>query len=119
MKKTVRAALCLSLVAILLVSLVACGGGVAGHYNLVSMEMGGQKMDIAALQALAGTSVEMYIELNDDGTGVMCMDGETTEMCYGDGMIWPVNDADDKVPFTVDGDTLTLEQDGMKMVFEK
>lgn len=118
MKKTVKAAFCLSLVAILMVSLVACGG-VAGRYNLVSMEMGETKLDIESLKAMAGTDVEMYIELNDDGTGVMNMDGETTQMAYADGKIWPVNEADDKVPFTVNGDTLTLEQDGIKMVFKK
>ena len=119
MKKSVRAVLCLSLVAILLVSLVACGGGVAGRYELVSMEANGQTLDIASLKAMAGTDVDMYIELFEDGTGVMKMDGETTQMSYADGKIWPTNAPDEKVEFTVKGDTLTLEQSGVKMVFEK
>lgn len=118
MKNSVRAALCLSLVVVLLVSLVACGG-FAGRYDLVSMEAGGQTLDIAALQALAGTTADMYIELNSDGTGVMKMDSEVTDMVYADGKIWPVGAPDEKVPFTVDGDTLPLEQDGVKMVFKK
>ena len=119
MKNSVRAALCLSLVVILLVSLVGCGGGVAGRYNLVTMEAGGQSLDIAALQSLAGTSADMYIELKSDGTGVMKMDTEVTDMVYADGMIWPAGSPDEKVSFTVSGDTLTLEQDGVKMVFKK
>ena len=56
---------------------------------------------------------------NEDGTGVMKMDGETTQMSYADGKIWPTNAPDEKVEFTVKGDTLTLEQSGVKMVFEK
>ena len=119
MKKSVKAVLCLSLVAVLLVSLVACGGGVAGRYDLISMEAGGQTLDIASLKALAGSDVDMYIELFEDGTGVMKMDGETTKMSYADGKIWPTNSPDEKIPFDVSGDTLTLEQDGVKMVFKK
>ena len=118
MKKSVKAVLCLSLVAILLVTLVACGG-IAGRYDLVTMEAGGQSMDIAALKALTGQEMDMYLELNSDGTGVMKMDGETTEMVYDDSQIWPASDPDDKVAYTVDGDTLTIEQDGVKMVFKK
>ena len=46
-------------------------------------------------------------------------DGEVIEMGWADGELWPAEDPEDKVAFTVDGDTLTMEQDGMKMVFKK
>ena len=119
MKKSVKAVLCLALVAILLVSLVACGGGVSGRYELTTMEANGQSIDIASLKALAGAEVDMYIELFDDGTGVLKMDTETTKMTYANGKIWPTDSPDEAVPFTVKGDTLTMEQDGVKLVFEK
>ena len=118
MKKSVKTILCLVLVIGIVCTLAACGG-VAGRYELASMAMGDQEMDIAALKALAGTDVEMYIELKDDGTAVLAMDGEVTEMQWADGEMWPANNPSDKIPFTVDGDELTMEQSGIKLIFKK
>jgi len=120
MKKSVSIILCLVMVLGLACTLAACGdGSVAGRYDMVSMEMGGTVIDIDTLEAMSGSKVEMYIQLNEDGTGVLCSMGETVDMEWADGQMWPVDDPDDKVAFEVDGDTLTMEQEGAKMVFEK
>ena len=83
------------------------------------MEMGGEVIDIEGMKLLMGEDMEMYLELNSDGTAVLNMDGEITDMQWADGKIWPKDDTDDKVGFTVKDGVLTLEQDGMKMIFKK
>ena len=111
--------LCSALVAIMLLCMTACGSKIAGRYDFYSMDMGGGvEVTAESLKALGG-EMEMYIELEDDGTGTMASEGEVIEMGWADGEIWPAEDPEDKVAFTVDGDTLTMEQDGMKRVFKK
>ena len=119
MKKTVSTVLCLVLVLGVVFSLTACGSNVAGRYELTTMEMDGQVIDIEKMKILAGEDIEMYIELTEDGTALLNMYVELTKMLWADGKIWPENDADDKIDFTIDGDILTMEQSGMKMIFEK
>lgn len=118
MKKILSLALVLILVA---ACLAACGksGGVAGKYNLVSMTMDGETINVSDLEAIAGRKMEAYIELKADGTGIMVMEGERTEMAWADGKIWPVSDPDEKADFTVSGKTLTINESGVVMKFEK
>ena len=111
MSKTVNAVLCVTVIAVMLLSLTACSGTVAGRYELVSLEVAGVKQD-----APSGLG---YIELNDDGTGYLNVSGTEFEMCWADGQIWPVSDPDDKVSFTVKGDTLTLDLMGNTAIFKK
>ena len=116
------------LVAVLLVlsltlCLAACGdkeksGGIAGKYNFYSMSYEGETVTAKDLAAL-GEEMNMYIRLNADGTGVMVTEGESEDMAYGNGKIWSVDEPDEKVDFTVKGNTLTMEQDGMVMTFKK
>ena len=110
--------LCSALAVIMLLCMTACGNNIAGRYNFHSMNMEGMEVTAESLKAL-GSEVEMYIELEKDGTGTMASEGEVIAMGWADGEIWPAEDPEDKVAFTVDGDTLTLEQDGMKMVFKR
>ena len=110
--------LCSALVAIMLLCMTACGSSVAGHYDFESMESGGMKITAQSLKDM-GAEMEMYIELEEDGTGTMANEGEVIEMGWEDGEIWPADDPDDRVAFTIDGDTLSMEQDGIKMVFKK
>lgn len=110
--------LCSALVAVMLLCMTACGNSIAGRYNFYSMEMDGVEITAESLAALGG-ELEMYIELTDDGTGTMASEGEVIEMGWADGEIWPADDPTDKVAFEIDGDTLTMEQDGIKMVFKK
>lgn len=110
---------CSMLVAATLLCMTACGGSsVAGRYDFHSMDMEGMQITAEALKEM-DTEMEMYIELKEDGTGTMASEGEVMEMAWADGEIWPAEDPTDKVPFEIDGDTLTMEQEGIKMVFKK
>ena len=110
--------LCSALVAIMLLCMTACGSSVAGHYDFESMESDGIKITAQSLKDM-GAEMELFIELEEDGTGTMANEGEVIEMGWEDGEIWPAEDPEDRVAFTIDGDTLTMEQDGVKMVFKK
>ena len=129
MKKTLKMVLCMTLVLGMLLSMAACDLGsiggkasVAGRYDFVKMEMEGFSMDLETLKAMGGdelADIEMYLELKEDGTGVLAVMGESTDMQWADGQIWAVGEEDAKVPFTVENGVLTMEQDGMKMTFKK
>ena len=110
--------LCSALVAIMLLCMTACGNNITGRYDFYSMDMDGVQVTAESLEAL-GSEIEMYVELEKDGTGTMASDGEVIEMGWADGEIWPAEDPTDKAAFVVDGDTLTIEQEGMKLVFKK
>lgn len=126
MKKTMKLTLCLILVLSTVLCMAACGGdknGIAGKYVVYSMDSNGMTIKgdtlTAALSAMGMTIDDMYIQLNDDGTGKMSVFGETADMAYADGKIWPVEEPEEKVSFTVSGGKLTLEVEGNKMVFTK
>lgn len=110
--------------AVLVLGLCACGasGGnskdITGRYDLVSMEQMGVSIDVADYLEQMGLEVEAYLELKADGAAVLCF-GETLDLCYADGLMWPAEDPEDTAPFTIDGNTLTLSQNGIEMVFEK
>lgn len=129
MKKLIALVLALALC----LSLAACGddkGGsksadsVAGRYYLINMIEAGTSYTPDDMADMYGLSeYEMYIDLNADGTAVLCEagDGEkyTSDMGWGNGKIWPVEDPDDTASFSLSTDTLTLSNDDMKMVFVK
>lgn len=124
MKKTLKLALCLILVLSTVLCMAACGGkSIAGKYIIYSVDDGSQTIkgdDLDTILSAMGITVDsMYIQLNDDGTAEMSVFGETAEMAYEDGKIWPTETPDEKVAFTVEGDKLTLEAEGNTMVFRK
>lgn len=126
MKRTMKMALCLALVLGLLVSMSACdvlgGNSDAGTYKLTSMEMMGMTLDVEALKTNFGMSdedLDMFVELRKDGTATMKANGEETEMKWADGQIWPVEEPDDKVTFTIEEGVLTIDIEGVKMTFTK
>ena len=123
--KKVKILVCLALVLSLTLCLAACGkdsssgsNSIAGKYNFVSMEMGGEKITAADLAALGG-EVEMYVRLDGDGTGIMYSEGTTEDIVYADGKIWPVSEPEEKADFTVKGNTLTITEDDTTMTFKK
>lgn len=126
MKRTMKMALCLALVLGLLVSMSACailgGNSNAGTYKLSSMEMMGMTLDVEALKTNFGMSdedLDMYVELRGDGTATMKADGEEAEMKWADGEIWPVEEPEEKAAFTIEDGVLTMEIEGVKMMFTK
>lgn len=115
MKRTMKIMLSALLIVSLLVCLVACGGGKgpSGKYNLVSMESDGMTIDGDTLKSLG---MEVTIEFNSDGTGTIDFMGESEDFTWKDGKM--ISDGEE-LPFDLSGDTLTIEQDGAKMVFKK
>lgn len=115
MKKTMKIMLSALLIVSLLACLVACGGskGPSGKYTLVSMESDGMTIEGDTLKSLG---MEVTIEFNDDGTGTVDFMGEAEDFTWKDGKM--ISDGEE-LPFTFSGDTVTIEQDGAKMVFEK
>lgn len=119
MNKTVKAVLCLIFVIGMICTLAACGNDIAGRYELVSMESNGQTLDIASLKDLSGSDVDMYLELFDDGTAVMKMDGDTTQLKWDSEHIWPVNNEAETAVYTIADDTITMVKDGVTLIFKK
>ena len=121
MKKTI--ALLLGL--ILSVSLLAgCGGGGSaaptGKYFMTAMELEGE--DIFALYTEMGLSADnLYIELLSGGKCKISMMDETGEGTFKvDGKTITISaDGEEAFAGAIEGNKITLEEDGNKMVFEK
>jgi hypothetical protein len=119
MKKTVNAVLSLVLVLGVVFTLAACGINVAGRYELTTMEIDGQVIDIERMKILVGEDLEMYIELREDGTAILKMNEEITDMLWADGKIWPKHNTAEVSSLVIDGTVLTMERNGTKMIFKK
>ena len=118
-------ALMLALVCVL--GLTGCGGGkskAVGKYDLESMETGGMTINVQdMLDALGESGVEMSVEivleLKDDGSFTLD-ESQSEEGTWEEksGKITLTSNGE-SIEATLDGDTLTLEEDGEKMVFVK
>lgn len=114
MKRTAKILLSVLLILSMLACLAACGSkGPSGTYNLVSMEMDGEKVDA---DMLAEYGLEVTITFNSDGTGNIDMMGDKEEFEWKDNKIMADGD---EISFQLDGNKLTLEEDGETMVFSK
>ena len=118
MKKFVKAGLGLCLIVCLMVSLAACGE-ITGRYDLVSMSNGTDMMDADDVRSITGFDGDLYIELFEDGTAVMSMFGTTTDLEYDDNYLWPVSDKEDTMSYRIEGSSLILEEEGVKVIFKK
>lgn len=117
--KIVSAACAMALAAAL--SLTGCGKSDAGRYDLYSMTDSGETITMKDMEDMYKEmnmeAPEMYIELNEDGTGKLVMgEGEAEEIKWKDGVI--TADGED-VNYTIKDGKLTMESDGTEMVFEK
>lgn len=88
----------------------------AGKYKLVEMTAEGESYGEEELTALEAFGMTITLELREDGTGVMDIYGEQSELTYDSQNITVDGE---KTPFTKSGDKITFEQDDTKMVFEK
>ncbi|MGN0633594.1 MAG: hypothetical protein ACI4JW_06955 [Oscillospiraceae bacterium] len=98
-----------------------CGKSDAGRYDLYSMTSDGETITMKEMEdmykEMDQKAPEMYLELNEDGTGKLVMgDEDTEELEWKDGVI--TADGDD-IEYTIEDGKLTMEDDGTKMVFEK
>ncbi|MBO5953912.1 MAG: hypothetical protein J6Q53_07335 [Oscillospiraceae bacterium] len=114
MKKMITALLW---VVLILLCFAACGSSqIPGRYDLTAIESEGVTISVSDIK---DADTQMYLQLNADGTGVMQIGAEAAQMQWKDGMLWPVGQEDDKVPFTVENGVLTMHQDGQTMTFTK
>ena len=88
-----------------------------GYFTFESMEMDGESITRADMEAMGVDVSGFYLQINEDGTAVL-VTGEdgTQQLTWKDGNLY----ADDEtIPYTLDGDTLTLTEDGSKMTFTR
>ena len=70
--------------------------------------------DYSAYLAMLG--MDLTLVLNEDGTGTMEMMGEKLDITWADGKIMIEGES---LSFSVDGDTLTISEEGERMVFTR
>ena len=113
--KKILSVLCVLVVAFML---TACGSK-TGTYKLVSMESAEMKLTAEDLEKY-GMTMELIIK--DDKNAVLKAAGEEKQLTYDDKNFTGKNEEtgeDESIPYTLEGNTLTLTQDGEKMVFKK
>ncbi len=88
-----------------------------GYFVIESMEEDGESITKEDLKAAGMDADAFYLVMEADGTGYLAIPDEDTEFfTWADGRI---KSGDYELPYTVDGDTMTLEDDGAKMVFTR
>lgn len=122
MKKFMRGILCLMLALCMMMCFAACdedekeGKSIAGTYYFLEMTMDGETYDREMLEGTGIDYKDMYIKFNKNGTGELVTDGDTVDFEWEDGII---DDGIDEIEYEVKGDKVTIEYDGVEMVFEK
>lgn len=114
--KKILSILCVMVIAFML---TACGSK-TGTYKLVEMvSASGEKIDATTLEQY-GLTMELIIK--DDKNAVLKADGEEKPLTYDDKTFTGKDDEtgeEESIPYTLEGNTLTLTQDGEKLVFKK
>ena len=113
--KKITAAL---LVVVMVFALAACSGGNGskgpeGKYTLSSIEADGMKIDPAAMGM---DTSSIYIQFNADGTGELSVMGEAKSFTWEGNKMTSQGET---VEFQFSGNTVTVEDDGTKMIFTK
>lgn len=88
----------------------------AGYYILTSMTEDGETFDEAMLKEL-GLYGTMCLVMNEDGTGYMCFgEDDVSSITWEQGAITVDGETS---PYTLEGDVLTIEEDGISMTFTR
>ncbi|MBQ6735183.1 MAG: hypothetical protein IJR00_09795, partial [Lachnospiraceae bacterium] len=109
-----------------IVALLAGNRGPEGYYTCSEVSIGRETMDAADLEE---NGMEYYLVLEEGNTGYLVMNGEG-ESGGGDftwdetNLILTVRDEEVRIPYTLDGTTLTVDfdelvEDGMQLTFAK
>ena len=93
----------------------------AGRYDVYSMTENGQTYTLDQLKELyEGMGIDfpdMYLQLNEDGTGKLVLgDDDSNKVEWKPGVIIANGE---EAKYTIDGDKLSMEKDGKKIVFKK
>ena len=113
--KKILSILCVMVIAFML---TACGSK-TGTYKLVSMESAEMNLTAEDLEKF-GMTMELIIK--DDKNAVLKANGEEKTLTYDDKTFTGKDDEtgeEESIPYTLEGNTLTLTQDGEKLVFKK
>ena len=87
---------------------------VPGKYNLVGMTQNGETVATQDLAAIGKLGMEMYLMLNEDGTGEISLYGESNEMTWDEKGITA---GEETVPYEWDGKNLTLADGDTSLTF--
>ena len=93
----------------------------AGRYDVYSMTENGETRTVDQLKELyEGMGIDfpdMYLQLNEDGTGELVLgDDDSNKVEWKPGVIIANGE---EAKYTIDGDKLSMEKDGKKIVFKK
>ena len=78
-----------------------------GYFTFESMEMDGETLTKDDMKAVGGDPDSFFLIINEDGTGTLAVAGEDAQqLTWKDGTF---SMGDETVPYTIDGDTLTLD----------
>ena len=93
----------------------------AGRYDVYSMTENGETRTVDQLKELyEGMGIDfpdMYLQLNEDGTGELVLgDDDSNKVEWKPGVIIANGE---EAKYTIDGDKLSMEKDGKKLVFKK
>lgn len=93
----------------------------AGRYDVYSMTENGETRTVDQLKELyEGMGLDfpdMYLQLNADGTGELVLgDDDSNKVEWKPGVIIANGE---EAKYTIDGDKLSMEKDGKKLVFKK
>ncbi len=125
MKKNRTKRISILLMAIsMLLTLCACGTSnqskvapEVGYFVFESMEEAGETYTAEYLESFGMDVNAFYIVLEDDGTGYLVIPGEDAEaFTWADNKLKSGND---EIPYTIDGDTLTIADDNANMSFTR
>ena len=111
----------LSLLCVLVLTfmLTACGSSIVGKYTAIEMVSNGKTVTADDLKNY-GMTIEL--EVKDDKTAHLSMLGEEIDLTYDDKVFTGKDDETGEskgIPYTLNGNKLTLEIEGEKIVFKK
>lgn len=121
MKKTAKLLLCFLLILSLLLTAAACSKkeekqNAAGYYILNAASEDGEELDF---EELGINKNEAFLLLNEDGTAVLCMFDELTDLTWRNNQLRPVEGENtEPVSFTLEDKLLRFEIDGTVLTFK-
>ena len=113
MKRLVLSVLCAALMIRILFAFAGCS--VSERYVLKSLSYEG--LTVEAEKNVDGE--EFYVDLRNDGTAVLRLEGDAIDMKWDESHIWAAGEEDAKAELTIDGNQLTIKIEETLMTFEK
>ena len=122
--KAIKTIIALSMIAIMVFALACCGGAggsgasggksPVGYYKLTGMSENGEPVSEEDLAALDVLGLAVALEIREGGGGILTLFGEESEITWDENNITIEGT---ETPYTFDGKTLSMEEDGMALIF--